>query len=97
MRYPIEKTQGSLGGVWDVWSMPIEHTIGRNSEGLEVFSSYAAGAIECARRNLQIAIDHGYADTLMPALSNTPTRCDYTYREFYTAAIERHVSGRGRG
>lgn len=77
-RYPIEKQHG----FWVVWSLPIEHTISRNSEGLETFPSYADGMAECSRRNLAICEASGIADKPMPALGSRLS--PYTYRDYYT-------------
>lgn len=76
-RYPIEMQHG----FWTVWSLPIEHTISRNSEGLETFPSYADGSAECSRRNLAICEAHGIADEPMPTGKGL---APFTYRDFYT-------------
>lgn len=94
MSYPIEQQDGGNGPAWVVWPMRVENTPGRSAAGLEVFPTYDLGRRECSRRNLQLAIERGHADDLMPALDGGRSLSTYTYREYYAWTMVR-IDGPG--
>lgn len=76
--HSLKQEAGNHGAVLVVTSLP---------DG-GPFETYEAAAIECARRNLRLAIERGHADAQMPALDGGKGGlAPYTYREFYSGRI----------